>query len=395
MSVPRIPYDPTPPPSDPPSPVTVVPSPPDKRDYKFVATAPVAFSPAYQLPQVAPVYDQGQIGSCVDNGVAGMLDTMHLLAGRPIEGVSRLYLYYVTRDKEGTPTQDTGTYPRDAFDAARNNGWAHEPLWPYDTSQYAVRPPQAAYDDAPSYKAGDYYSMSGSDQIRTALLTKHPVGIGFKVYSSMSGSTGIIPMPTPTDTVRGGHFVYIYGWQEDASWPGGGYLIIRNSWGAGTGIKGDYMMPFAYANDSNLVWEAWTCDLVPVTPPPTPPTPPVPPPPPPPPPTPTPPDPPVPVDPAVDPVTGFSVVNGFKDFYLSFSEDQRARVFGHILSNEFISPDPRDGGRPVQYFRRCRLMWWWGSGVYLSAYGQMIATRYGIVAPGMDVVVDTIPPPVN
>ncbi len=387
-----IPYDPQP--ADKPLHdviLPVKPSPADSRDYR--PTAPkkkVGFAPNYSLPLVAPVVNQQNIGSCTANGLVGMVQTAHLLQGTAPPDLSRLYWYYEERAKEGTTGSDAGAYPRDGLLIGRNEGVAHEQFWPYNTARFTEHPPAEAYNDAPNYKHGDFFRIGGTEAIKTALEAGYVPGIAIVVYNSIRTSTnGIIPMPSPGEQPIGGHWLYTYGWQDEASWAGGGYFILRNSWGTRAGTNGDYYIPYAYIDDANLCFEAWYCyltsDPTPPTPPdPTPPTPPDPTPP-------TPPDP-TPDDASVDPVTGFRVVNGFEEFYLSFSEDQRSRVFGHILSNEFLSTDPRDGGRPVQYFRRCRLMWWGDNGAYLQAYGQMIARRYGIVAPGMDVIADTIPP---
>jgi hypothetical protein len=90
------------------------------------------------------------------------------------------------------------------------------------------------------------------------------------------------------------HDIILIGWHNDASLPGGGYWILRNSWGMGWGVGG-YM---AICFGANLVGTEAVFALPPVSPP-APPVPPLPPGPPPPPAPPVPPLPP-------PPVVGFS-----------------------------------------------------------------------------------------
>ena len=85
--------------------------------------------------------------------------------------------------------------------------------------------------------------------------------LGFKVYESFRSKnlakTGKMPMPKAGEQVIGGHAVFAAGYKYESKWPGGGYLIIKNSWGRGWGDKGYFYMPFAYV-EPGLVLDAWT-----------------------------------------------------------------------------------------------------------------------------------------
>jgi C1A family cysteine protease len=82
-------------------------------------------------------------------------------------------------------------------------------------------------------------------------------------------------MPGVNEQPEGGHWLYAIGWQDDATWPGGGYLLLNNSWGASAGDgQGRYMLPYAYAGNSQLVSEFWHIELPAVPSPPPPPVPP-------------------------------------------------------------------------------------------------------------------------
>jgi len=56
----------------------------------------------------------------------------------------------------------------------------------------------------------------------------------------------VMTVPPPND-VFDGHSIDFVGFKEDRRFPGGGYLIFRNSWGTGFQEDGYGYMPFAYA----------------------------------------------------------------------------------------------------------------------------------------------------
>src|SRR5271157_2122346 len=57
-------------------------------------------------PQMPPVYDQGQLGSCVDNAWAAALSFLENKEGNTFEMFSRLFLYWNARTNK---TADTGS----------------------------------------------------------------------------------------------------------------------------------------------------------------------------------------------------------------------------------------------------------------------------------------------
>jgi Repeat of unknown function (DUF5648)/Papain family cysteine protease len=62
-------------------------------------------------------------------------------------------------------------------------------------------------------------------------------------------------MPLPGDPRVGGHAMLFVGYQDDASTPGGGYFILRNSWSTSWGAKSPYgggygTLPYKYMTDN-------------------------------------------------------------------------------------------------------------------------------------------------
>ena len=121
-----------------------IPDLPDQRDYHFAAPSAVQASlpPAVDLtPLCPPVYDQGQLGSCTGNGVAGVLQFDAMKESLPDTSTpSRLFIYYNERVIEGTVKSDSGAQIRDGIKTVAATGACDETLWPYDITMFAHKP---------------------------------------------------------------------------------------------------------------------------------------------------------------------------------------------------------------------------------------------------------------
>src|SRR5438105_15827754 len=101
-----------------------------------------------------PVYDQGALGSCTANAIAGALefDQMKQELADVFEP-SRLFIYYNERVMEGTVDEDSGAMLRDGIKTVAKQGAPHEPLWPYVISKFRSKPSAKAYADAARHPA--------------------------------------------------------------------------------------------------------------------------------------------------------------------------------------------------------------------------------------------------
>ncbi len=68
-------------------------------------------------PECPSVYDQGQLGSCTGNGIAGAIEFDQKKQGTAEYTPSRLFIYYNERVIEGTVNQDAGAQIRDGIKA--------------------------------------------------------------------------------------------------------------------------------------------------------------------------------------------------------------------------------------------------------------------------------------
>jgi len=243
-----------------------IPDLPDQRDRMFAAAPSTmgALPPRVDLrPSCPPVYDQGSLGSCTANAIAGALQFDEIKQQETDAFTpSRLFIYYNERVIEGTVDEDSGAMLRDGIKSVANQGAPHETLWPYRVSQFRTKPSAAAYRDAAGHQAVLYQRVPRTiDQFKGCLADGYPFVFGFSVYESFESAavarSGVVPMPRPRESLLGGHAVLAVGY-DDAS----GRFIVRNSWGPGWGQAGYCTMPYAYLLDGGLSDDFWTVRLV-------------------------------------------------------------------------------------------------------------------------------------
>src|ERR1700752_3609761 len=96
-----------------------VPDLPDHRDLRYaeVRRAPSRLPRAVDLrAQCSPVEDQGALGSCTGNALAGAVEFLGKKEGPPrIVDASRLFIYYNERVIEHTVAEDSGAMIRDGI----------------------------------------------------------------------------------------------------------------------------------------------------------------------------------------------------------------------------------------------------------------------------------------
>lgn len=234
---------------------------PDKRDWLYDRIA--VQKDGQVLPQSAdlrqycpPVVDQGQIGSCTANALAGDFSFVNGIQ----MAMSRLFIYWNERVMEGDPYQDGGAEIRDGVLSLKNIGVCSEVTWPYQPGLLFQQPPQSAFAEAAGHKALNAFRLDNTnlESMKACLANGYPFVMGFAVYSSFESdqvaSTGIMPMPSfQYEQMLGGHAVLAVGYDESKQ-----MFLIRNSWGASWGIGGYFWMPYAYIIDPALCSDFWT-----------------------------------------------------------------------------------------------------------------------------------------
>lgn len=249
---------------------------PDHHDPRDCMLTP---APAASLPRKAsvraiyapPIRDQGELGSCTANAgceAAGFISHIETGNGDPL--FSRLDLYAMTRQLEGTPlSEDSGCQVRDVFKAMSRFGVCLENSWPYLVEKFSMSPSRAAVIEALKHKAISYNSCPTLGAIKTAIAlgsvtckSPTPVIGGFMCFESLQSEavskTGDIPLPAAGEQQIGGHCIYFDGYDDDADdgCGGKGMLDLRNSWGLIWGIDGCGRLPYAYVSRA-LATDFW------------------------------------------------------------------------------------------------------------------------------------------
>ena len=242
---------------------------PDQRDFRY--------EPPPLLAEALPAktdlragfpacYNQGELGSCTANAIAGALQFLERKEGSPHAIMpSRLFIYYNERALEGTIDSDSGAQIRDGIKSVAKRGFCPEELWPYDIGKFADKPPERCYRAALKDRVSQYLRLDhvGALPLLTCLASGYPFVFGFSVYESFESpsvrATGVVPMPRLGERVLGGHAVVACGYDQKA-----GRFIVRNSWGSRWGMDGYFTMPYAYLTNSFLSADFWTIRQVPI-----------------------------------------------------------------------------------------------------------------------------------
>ena len=206
------------------------------------------------------IKDQGERPTCSVHTMIGLyeFEYAHTMGRR--DPLSVEYLNWACNRVDSADYD--GTMFSSAVDAVARYGICADDYMPYATRFSAkAEPSEAAKRDAASRKRGTAHWIKDWDPgtgltaghlraIKRELDREHPVAIGFRwprskvVNKYLADGTLVMQ---PADSVVDGHSVLIVGYKDDASYPGGGYLIFKNSYAEAFGDKGYGKIPYEYA----------------------------------------------------------------------------------------------------------------------------------------------------
>lgn len=206
-----------------------------------------AFSPPVGLPgevpplaTLPPPVSQGPRNTCVAFTIAAMVQT---LSNDPTD-LSEQFIYWISKDRDRIPG-DVGTNPLVALRAVAELGVCREETWPYrpepvdHTNPGHERPSEVAFREAKQRRIAGVEQLPARDvnQIKAALAAGKPVLIGLMIGEHWTSSgqvrrIGRVRRALPGEQQLGGHAMCALGYRDDPAAPGGGYFIVRNSWGS-------------------------------------------------------------------------------------------------------------------------------------------------------------------
>jgi C1A family cysteine protease len=181
--------------------------------------------------KLPPVYDQLSLGSCASN--AGALAYNYTY---PLIDPSRLFLYFNARTRNNPNAQytDSGSSITDVMSVLQQIGICQENLWPYNISQFTVKPSENCYQIASNHKIIAPVNISTDiNTLRSVLANNKPIVFGLKVYDSIFQLTAQNPVYYGTGNLCGGHATTICGYDDQKQ-----LFKIRNSWVASGVITG-------------------------------------------------------------------------------------------------------------------------------------------------------------
>ena len=151
-----------------------------------------------------------------------------------------------------------------------DKGQCLESVWSYNPNMpcfHVGGKPTIADTDASDYKNSFFIiNHNNVTALKQALSFNKIIPFSIPVYDSWYKSaetkrTGRITLPLPKENKVGGHSMVLVGYEDDNDSIGGGYFIVRNSWGLGWGAENFYgagygVIPYSYIE--NHCWESFS-----------------------------------------------------------------------------------------------------------------------------------------
>jgi C1A family cysteine protease len=250
---------------------------PDSRDMRFMARVPDPrtgrgiIPPACDLSAHWPtIKDQADLGACTAFSSTAAMKYLYLKEGKHAPDLSELFVYFYTRQAEGTPpNEDSGAMLRDVMKTLAAMGAPKQEAWPYDPKKFASQPPDEAVKQAAAHRVVSYrrcFGITPGDflaAIKQAIAGGYPVVGGFSVPQNMMNDdcarTGVIKPRAPQEELVGGHAVPFAGYCDLGAthpWIPPGHLAIPNSWSPRWGRAGWCFLPYSYVYEG-LVDDCW------------------------------------------------------------------------------------------------------------------------------------------
>jgi len=193
------------------------------------------------MDRMPPVKNQGERGTCVAFGTVALRE---FLLEKYVE-LSEQFLYWACKQLDGNP--GPGTNLHTAMTALTEYGVSKASVWPYNPLQTDDEgqgpPPDEALKNAKDYALQSTRTVEPNLVVHYKnVLAGHedvpqmPVSFTTLVFNSWYLSpethrTGKITIPLPGEQPVSGHAWCVVGYVDDDEAPGGGYFIVRNSWG--------------------------------------------------------------------------------------------------------------------------------------------------------------------
>ena len=208
------------------------------------------------------VREQGQRGACQVFAFVGPLEFQLSQANRPLD-LSEQFLMWAANKATGIE-RDEGHNPDLLIEGLQKHGISTEALTPYVPRKEPIdSPSDLAKRNAAArmrcelisikhWKSDIGFTEQDLQSLRATLANRQPITATFcwpqGLYDEQLTDRHALLVDRNVDGAsKSGHGVMLVGYEINTSVPGGGYFIVRNSWGTKFADKGHLAISFDYA----------------------------------------------------------------------------------------------------------------------------------------------------
>ncbi len=211
------------------------------------------------------VRNQGVRSTCVAHATSAVREFL-LGAQSSSADLSEQFIYWACKQRDGFA--GPGTWVQTGMAVLTEIGACPEAIWPYNADVIAGNesqgpPPDNAAREATPFRGVTATKLNATwvDSLREALAEGAPVAFSVKIFESCqrphTQRVGDLRLPLPGERELGGHAMCMVGYVDDEQTPGGGYFIVRNSWGDVFGQNGQVApgycrIPYEYLRQCGL-----------------------------------------------------------------------------------------------------------------------------------------------
>lgn len=137
------------------------PSLPDLRDHIYRSDSAEVLREIVDFREKDTIVEsQGTLGSCSSNALTNAYEiSVNFQYPDKLKQLSRLFIYYNTREMNGNVLEDNGIFLRDGLKSLSKYGVCTEELWPYEIDKFDDKPTEQCYDDAIKRKIVGYQKL--------------------------------------------------------------------------------------------------------------------------------------------------------------------------------------------------------------------------------------------
>ncbi len=201
------------------------------------------------VDQMPPIRNQSLRGTCVAHACAALREYQ---SGQTLTNFSEQFLYWAARQQPLISTflkNRPGTLLLFGMNALKTYGICSEADWPYNPdpipgNEEQGPPPPDVLTKAKANRIQEHWFLLPRDVLNLKTYLDAGRAIVFTVPTFdiwggvMTDRTGVVRMPLAAEKpvnrfawLNSTHALLMVGYQDDQTVPGGGYFIVRNSWG--------------------------------------------------------------------------------------------------------------------------------------------------------------------